>query len=200
MPVIFTLPADPFDLVIQGEQFRATAMTGNVVSGLGALTTFNLQAGAIEPAPLSTTVAGEQNLKTMVGSYPVPNMEVLRSQADGSLVGSNGLICTPTGANVFVALGGHMMDAFMESTVLFQVTGQTLDATSSALANCRVVAFETGRISKDGAPVAGETTSDGSGNFTLSVPNNGNYQLIAYKPGSPDVAGITRADVAPTAI
>jgi hypothetical protein len=36
------------------------------------------------------------------------------------------------------------------------------------------------------------TTSDGSGNFTIVTPNNsGTFYLVAYKAGSPDVAGTT---------
>jgi hypothetical protein len=41
-------------------------------------------------------------------------------------------------------------------------------------------------------------TSDGSGLFSIPVRNAG-FQLTAYKVGSPDIAGLTRNDVVPTA-
>jgi hypothetical protein len=75
--------------------------------------------------------------------------------------------------------------------------GVTKDGTGAALGGCRVVVFETGRIAKDGAPIIAETISDGSGNYSVEVPGNKAYQAIAYKPGSPDVAGVTRNDLVP---
>ena len=67
------------------------------------------------------------------------------------------------------------------------ITGQTLDSTGVALASCTVVL----ELSSDGSRVA-STTSDGSGNYTfVSIASGTNYQLNAYLPGSPDVAGIT---------
>ncbi len=84
-----------------------------------------------------------------------------------------------------------------ESTQRFVMTGQTLDATGAALGGCRVVMLDTTRIAPGGDinPVVAETISDGGGNYSISAPRPMTYQLIAYLPGSPDVAGITRNDV-----
>ena len=67
----------------------------------------------------------------------------------------------------------------------FSITGVTRDSTGSALGSCTVDLFQTG-----GDIFVGSTTSDGSGNFTIVTPNNaGTFYLVAYKAGSPDVAG-----------
>lgn len=93
---------------------------------------------------------------------------------------------------------------FPQSTARFAISGITKDSTGAALASCRVMAMETGRMAMDGPndqmSNVGEVLSDGSGNYTLPVPTNTGYQLTAYKPGSPDVAGITRNDVAPSQV
>lgn len=69
----------------------------------------------------------------------------------------------------------------------FSITGVTRDSAGAALGSCVVDLFQTG-----GDIFIATTTSDGSGNFTLATPNNaGTFYLVAYKPGSPDVAGTT---------
>jgi hypothetical protein len=92
-----------------------------------------------------------------------------------------------------------LINLFAQSNQQWVITGITKDSTGAALGNCRVVAFETGRIAKDGAPVVGETISDGSGNYSIPVPLNTIYHLVGYLPGSPDVAGSTVNKVTPTA-
>lgn len=69
----------------------------------------------------------------------------------------------------------------------FRISGQTLDSGGSALASCIVQLFRTG----DDSLVA-ETTSDGSGNYSFTLPyNSGTFYAVAYKQGSPDVMGTT---------
>lgn len=84
-----------------------------------------------------------------------------------------------------------------ESTQRFSITGQTLDATGLALGGCRVIMLDTTRLVPGGDinPVVAETISDVGGNYSIVAPRPMTYQLIAYLPGSPDVAGITRNDV-----
>lgn len=90
----------------------------------------------------------------------------------------------------------------VQGTQQFRLSGQTLDSTGAALGNCRVVLFDSSRVIAGGDinPVVAETISDGSGNYSFIVPRPVDYQLIAYLPGSPDVAGITRDDVFPVVV
>lgn len=70
----------------------------------------------------------------------------------------------------------------------FRITGTTRDSTGVALGSCTVHWFRT----SDDVEL-GITTSDASGLFAFAgvgQPPNG-YYLVAYKPGSPDVAGTT---------
>lgn len=87
-----------------------------------------------------------------------------------------------------------------QSYQVFALTGVTKDSTGAALGSCRVIAFESDRISSDLVEASiRETISDGSGNYSIPARRIA-YQLTAYKPGSPDVAGITRNDVVPSLI
>lgn len=74
------------------------------------------------------------------------------------------------------------------STYNASITGVTRDSSSVALGNCVVQLFRT----LDDLSL-GETVSDGSGNYQIfPVPNvGGPYYIVAYKAGSPDVAGTT---------
>lgn len=67
------------------------------------------------------------------------------------------------------------------------LSGVTRDSAGTVLASCVVDMFRT----TDDTMVA-TTTSDGSGAFTLTVSAPaGPFYLVAYKAGSPDVAGTT---------
>ena len=69
----------------------------------------------------------------------------------------------------------------------WSLSGQTLDASSAALPGCVVDLFVTQSDTR-----VGTTISDGSANFTIPVGfNSANFYMVAYKPGSPDVAGTT---------
>ena len=84
-----------------------------------------------------------------------------------------------------------------KSYQVFQLTGTTRDGTGALLGNCRVIAYQSGtRYVDAGAKVIAETVSDGSGAFTMLLRNI-DYQLVAYKEGSPDLGGLTRQDVTP---
>ena len=79
----------------------------------------------------------------------------------------------------------------------FKITGITKDSAGTPVGGCRVVAYETATMGYGlSNSVDGETVSDGSGNYSIDVSSNPiTYTVIAYKAGSPDVAGITRNDV-----
>lgn len=77
----------------------------------------------------------------------------------------------------------------------FAITGVTRDSNGSILASCTVELFQTG-----GDIPTMRTTSDASGNFSFSNPGSGPFYLVAYKAGSPDVAGTTLNTLLPTAV
>lgn len=67
-----------------------------------------------------------------------------------------------------------------------RITGTTLDSAGSPLGSCVVDMFRTSDDIK-----VDSTTSDGSGVFSFIPLQYGPFYLVAYKPGSPDVAGTT---------
>lgn len=86
-----------------------------------------------------------------------------------------------------------------ETTNQWFITGQTLDSTSTALAGCTVYLMRADRVclSPDvyGNPIIDMQVSDAGGNYSFQVSTPVDYQIMAYKPGGTDVAGITRKDV-----
>jgi hypothetical protein len=79
--------------------------------------------------------------------------------------------------------------------VNFAITGVTRDSGGAVLGTCRVELFVTSRD----VSIA-ETVSDTSGNFTFGMPGTGPFYLVAYKVGSPDVAGTTVNTILPVAV
>ena len=75
------------------------------------------------------------------------------------------------------------------------ITGVTRDSTGAVLANCHVDLF----ISNADV-LRAETTSDASGNFSFGNPGTGPFYIVAYKTGSPDVAGTTANTLFPAVI
>lgn len=136
-----------------------------------------------------------RDMTPMLGEFPGAPSDILRGNnapADGNV------ICSPCG-EIFEVRGvqGMLPAAPISPNIRFQMTGVTKDSTGVALGNCRVVVLETGRLLTDAIPVVAEGMSDGSGNYSIIVPMNTGYQVIAYKPGSPDVAGVTVNNAAP---
>lgn len=148
-----------------------------------------LRAPAVAPAVV--LVAGEQQTGMMANDIVQASQFLLHS--------NNAAIATPAGALIKVTPMECLIARFVQSTTRWLLSGVTYDLASAPLAGCRVVVFETGRIAQTGCPVVAETISDGSGNYSVEVPLNTAYQAIAYLPGSPDVAGITRNDIVPIA-
>jgi hypothetical protein len=111
-------------------------------------------------------------------------------------VKDSGLLKSITTSNLPDNFGLKIYENQFSSTV-FTLTGTTVDGTGTPIANCRVIAYQSGWQYVGIAPVIiAQTISDGSGAFSLLLRNI-DYQLTAYKEGSPDLAGITRQDVTP---
>lgn len=200
MPVLRLLPADPTDLVLQGEQLRVAAMSLAVAWPVAMVPVVRGDQSGV-PAFSLPVVEGQQTFGAMVGGEEVPTVEVLRSPFDGTMVAANAGIATPCGAWIPTRGAGVLINPFVQSSERFAFVGTTRDNTGAALGACRVVAFETGRMTNDNVQAeVGETVSDGSGAYTLPVALNTAHQLTAYKAGSPDVAGISANTVTPTAI
>jgi len=64
------------------------------------------------------------------------------------------------------------------------LSGVSRDSAGVALGNCTIKIFRTSDDQK-----MAETTSDGSGNWSLTLNLSGPFYIVAYKVGSPDVAG-----------
>jgi hypothetical protein len=195
MPVIRIVPPDPTDLVLQGEQMRAAAM-GSRIDATWPWINDPPEYLPLWPLPM---IAGEQSFAPMVGTYPVPPLEILRNPFDGSFIANNALICTPCGASIQWTMGNHLMNAnYDEASNIFAISGVTRDSTGAVLASCDVRIEDMGQIGYGLTPYVGNTISDGSGNYSITVPFNTVYQVIAYKSGSPDVAGVSLRTVTPT--
>lgn len=75
-----------------------------------------------------------------------------------------------------------------------EIVGVTRTSTGTVLSNCVIDLFETGSDL-----VRGRTVSGADGSFNFGNPGTGPFYLVAYKTGSPDVAGTTVNTVMPTA-
>jgi hypothetical protein len=65
-------------------------------------------------------------------------------------------------------------------------TGQTLNSSGNPIGGCTVQLFNTAT-----GLLVDTQTSDSSGNYKVTDPNNVACFMVAYLPGSPDVAGTT---------
>ena len=77
----------------------------------------------------------------------------------------------------------------------FRLSGVTRNSAGVVLASCRVALCLTATNA-----VVATTFSDGAGAFAFDMPGTGPFYLIAYKPGSPDVAGTTVNTLVPAAV
>lgn len=108
----------------------------------------------------------------------------------------NAVVCSPTGAMVetLTAPRATLGQPYM-STTRWQIIGTTRDSTGAALPSCRVIVVAQGYLAvgaQGNAVIAELISSAADGTFTVNVPGNGNYGLVAYKPGdAPTVAGGT---------
>jgi hypothetical protein len=77
-------------------------------------------------------------------------------------------------------------------TLNMTLAGVSRDSTGAALGNCRVMIYRTEDMS-----FVMETTSDGSGNWSVSLLRGGPFFLVEYLVGSPDRAGTSKNTLAP---
>lgn len=193
MPVLLSVPQDPTDLVMAGEQMRMSAMDDPVAFGIPL-------AGAPIEAGFSSLVPDEDRYPPMNSMIEANRLSMRRLKSGRLQMRVNAGIATPMGAWIWNDYPPLIL-RFDQASVLFAISGVTKDSAGSPLGGCRVIAFETGRMEVgEGESMAGETISDGSGNYSIPVALNTHHQLTAYLPGSPDVAGITRNDVTPSAV
>lgn len=178
-PVIFS------DVLIQGEQLRSLALQSNVILGSPVILMASVVSSVVMPGTDPNTLGMMGN----DGGQPGAVTDLM--------ISANAGIATTCGAWIPLPPRVVLQDA-PTSTQQWIVTGVTRSRdTNAPVGGCRVVVIASGAMAVTGTPVVGETVSDGSGNYSTPVPLNQHYQVIAYKPGSPDIAGITRADVVP---
>lgn len=188
MPVICYVLPDPTDVVIQGSVLPERIAAVSVLDS-------SVVAGPNMESPILSLLL-EENGPDLWWLDPSP-ITVFASPEWAPR--ANGGIATPCGAYIPVRwesdprLGKPNM-----STTRWEVAGTTYDASNNPLPGCRVVLLDIGALAVGGTPVIREQISDGTGKFSISSPGNGNYQVIAYLPGTPDRAGITLHPVVPT--
>ncbi len=94
-------------------------------------------------------------------------------------------------ADVNVAASGSVVTSTVGTvavTATATISGVTKDSTSTPLGSCTLHLF----LTSDDSKIA-TTTSDGGGNYILTFSSliTGPFYIVAYKVGSPDVAGTT---------
>jgi hypothetical protein len=142
--------------------------------------------------PSQQAPAFDRVLTAVPMSNPTPLLAPRREVKD------SGLLKVLTSSNLPETFGLKIYET-QQSYQVFTLTGTTTDGVGAPLGNCRVIAYQTGwQYVQDAPVIIAETTSDGSGNFSMLLRNI-DYQLTAYKPGSPDLAGITKNNVTPVA-
>lgn len=199
MPIIRTPIDDPSLFYHQGEQLRRDAMATMMQDqSFNPLVICGDSSAAHTRSPLlsSPTVMDTEMLQDGIMEFPL-----LGAPGKGKQIRANACICPHFGAIIDFQHGLPIFNTTPTHTGRWALSGVTKDSTGSPLGNCRVIAFETGRMSLDQTDATvGETISDGSGNYSIETSLNGWHQLTAYLPGSPDVAGITRNDVTPSVL
>ena len=74
------------------------------------------------------------------------------------------------------------------------LSGLSKNNTGGILGNCQVLIFRT-----EDKSLAGETTSDADGNWSILMLKGGPFFYVEYKTGSPDVAGTSLNTLTPVA-
>jgi hypothetical protein len=73
------------------------------------------------------------------------------------------------------------------------ISGVTRDSSGDPVGSVGVTAFRTSNDFPQGAAV-----SDGSGNYSITVPGLDDHYVVAYLPGTTDTMGVTQNDITPT--
>ena len=145
---------------------------------------------------LESVLSSKENAIQMIGVYPVPTREVLQNKFECTQIRNNAVICTPCGKAIVVE--NVIANKFTLNNQLFVITGITRDNNGLELGFCDVIALDANKLIVTGTPVVAQTVSDVDGFFVMFVPSYNNHQIIAYKSGSPDVAGISLETIVPT--
>lgn len=179
MPVLRLPIPDPTDHVLQGEQLRMSVydrepeVIGTVMSG-GPVVGFD------------SMVYDEDNPLPMNNYVDIGGPCVVRRSKSGELqMRANAGVSTPCGAWVWNDWS-PLVKRLTFATDTFTISGTSRDSTGATLGGCEVRVF-------DGSNnFVGQTTSNGSGAWSLSVPtNSGPFWVRYYLAGSPNVGGTT---------
>jgi hypothetical protein len=187
---------DPTDLVLAGEQMRIS-VNDQELPAVGSV----MQGAQIDTDWLSvaSTLLDEDAFLPM-NSLIEGSMLGMRRQKGGVLQMRSGAgIATPTGAWVWLDYT-PLLAPLLWASNRWVISGTTRDSFGAPLGNCRVIVLETGHLAVGQAQaVLAEGVSDGSGAFSIEVPQNTAYEVIAYLAGAPDRAGIGVNTLTPTA-
>ena len=103
----------------------------------------------------------------------------------------------PTNNNIINQVNLPVTDGRIPQRIMgalnMTLSGISRDSTGATLGNCRVLIFRT----EDNSFIL-ETTSDASGNWSVSLLKGGPFFLVEYKAGSPDVAGTSVNTLVPS--
>lgn len=155
------------------------------------------ETGSWAPPPMEpvSIVPTRPYSRVLAGESPLSNFQPITIRR--TEIGNSGLLKRLPQTEMATGYGVPIRPSAFESSDVFQLNGVTVDGTGVAMGGCRVIAYQSGwRYVDLGQKIIAETVSDGSGNFSMLLRNI-DYQLTAYKEGSPDKAGITRQDVTP---
>lgn len=156
---------------------------------------------------------GEMGMSWQLPSLPAPDFDRVLSN-DNTLaqpvpiasprreVKDSGSLKILTNANMPEDFGRVIFQLYPApvSYQVFTLSGVTYNGLGVPEGNARVILYQSGwRYVQTGEKIIAETISNGSGNFSFLVRNI-DYQLTGYKVGTPDLGGITRQDVVPTAV
>lgn len=140
-------------------------------------------------------------------SIPGGNLKMCRGNPPCQREGVGGNIKAVTQGSMLFAPTMTIMaiegdeDMFFRSPVMYgvnwSISGITKDSSGSVLGSCVVELFYTSTDLPLSKVISNATT--GAYSFNCS-PNAGNYYAVAYKTGSPDVAGTTVNTLAPVAV
>lgn len=155
----------------------------------------DLLLGAIEPDFYETVYEMIGNIDQTV--LALPNPSVLPRDE----IANSGLAKRVTASVMSPQFMTRSLTGFNDSSTKWIISGITQNGANAPIGNCRVVIFFTNKIlvNQDilANPVVAETVSDGNGNYSVQVGGNEKYQVIAYLPGLPDLAGVTVNSIVP---
>lgn len=173
MRALRPLLADPTDQVYQGEKMRAAVLAWPVADDL-------VMQGAQNMAPMTND--GPTPIQA-----PRPFFKAWRPRANGGIMTSAGFV--PVFANEC------LIKRFKQSDARFTLAGVTRDSTNAPLGNCIVKVFG------GSSEFLGQTTSDGSGNYSFSLPNNsGPFFVVAWDAATGLVTGASSRTLTPAEV